>query len=72
MYILSLSNSSFVLKACMLGYSCMQIAELSKTHAEEKENEAKLLSRSVEELESTVYALETQVSFEVPSTSTFS
>jgi len=56
----------------MLGYSSMQIAELSKTQAEEKEDEAKLLSRSVEELESTVYALETQVSSEVPTASTFS
>lgn len=72
MCILSLSISSFVLKGCMLGYSSMQIAELSKTQAEEKEDEAKLLSRSVEELESTVYALETQVSSEVPIASTFS
>jgi hypothetical protein len=40
----------------------VQTAELSKALTTEKENEAKLLSRSVEELESTVYALESQVS----------
>ncbi|XP_024380241.1 uncharacterized protein [Physcomitrium patens] len=36
-------------------------AELSKAHAKVKEDEAVLLSRSVEELESTVYALEGQL-----------
>lgn len=39
-----------------------QIAELSKSHAEEKEVEAEILGKSVEELESTVFALESQVS----------
>lgn len=38
-----------------------QIAEQSKTIAEEKQVEVDILGRSVEELESTVYALESQV-----------
>lgn len=42
-------------------YWAGQAAELSKTHAEAKEEEARILERSVEELESTVYALESQV-----------
>lgn len=39
----------------------MQIAELSRIRAEEKQVEAEILGRSVVELESTVYALESQV-----------
>jgi hypothetical protein len=39
----------------------MQVAELSRSHAEEKQQEAEILGRSVEELETTVYVLESQV-----------
>jgi hypothetical protein len=42
---------------------CAQVAEICRTHAEEKEEEANLLGISVEELESAVCALENQVSF---------
>jgi hypothetical protein len=41
--------------------SVIQNAELSRTRAEEKQIEAEILGRSVVELESTVYALESQV-----------
>ncbi|CAM6042219.1 unnamed protein product [Sphagnum compactum] len=39
-----------------------QVAEICRTHAEEKEEEANLLGKSVEELESAVSALENQLS----------
>ncbi|CAK9267606.1 unnamed protein product [Sphagnum jensenii] len=39
-----------------------QVAEICRTHAEEKEEEANLLGKSVEELESAVCALENQLS----------
>jgi hypothetical protein len=37
------------------------MAEMNKTQAEEKQVEVEILGRSVEELENTVYALESQV-----------
>jgi kinesin family protein 15 len=40
----------------------LQIADERRTYAEEKDEEVKLLERSIEELESTICALETQVS----------
>lgn len=39
----------------------IQHSELSRIRAEEKQIEAEILGRSVVELESTVYALESQV-----------
>jgi kinesin family protein 15 len=45
----------------MLFPAACQAAEASKGLVEEKEEEIRILDRSVEELESTVYALETQV-----------
>ncbi len=42
-------------------FLCEQMADLSKTRADEKQVEAEILGRSVEELENTVYALESQV-----------
>ena len=50
------------LSMSFIHFHMVQAAELSKALAKEKENEAKLLARSVQELESTVYALESQVS----------
>ena len=40
----------------------LQIADERKTYAAEKDEEVKLLERSIEELESTIFALENQVS----------
>lgn len=40
----------------------MQIAETQKVHAEEKEEEVRLLERSIEELECTINVLEQKVS----------
>jgi kinesin family protein 15 len=51
---------------CEANFMCShyaQVAEICRTHAEEKEEEANLLGKSVEELESAVSALENQVSF---------
>lgn len=39
----------------------LQIADANKKHAQEKQVEVDILSRSVEELERTVFALESQV-----------
>jgi hypothetical protein len=39
----------------------LQIADERKTHAEQKDEEVKLLESSIEELESTIFALENQV-----------
>jgi kinesin family protein 15 len=40
----------------------LQTAEISKIHAEEKEEEVTILEHSVEELESTITVLEEEVS----------
>jgi hypothetical protein len=51
-------NQQLILNRIFFGN---QIAEQSKAIAEEKQVEVDILGRSVEELESTVYALESQV-----------
>ena len=63
-YLYMCLNLSFFCKWWIITYrdlSCEQIAEAKKTLADEKQVEVEILGRSVEELENTVYALESQV-----------